>query len=58
MITVLTQDQIIEAGKTDLKDILSAQAGITLGTGENGNALVIVILSVAMKHAVMFLLMA
>lgn len=38
MITVLTQDQIIEAGKTDLKDILSAQAGITLGTGENGNA--------------------
>lgn len=38
MITVLTQDQILEAGKTDLKDILSAQAGITLGTGENGNA--------------------
>lgn len=38
IITVLTQDQIIEAGKTDLKDILSAQAGITLGTGENGNA--------------------
>ncbi|MBA6339961.1 TonB-dependent receptor [Colwellia sp. MB02u-10] len=38
IITVLTQDQILEAGKTDLKDILSAQAGITLGTGENGNA--------------------
>lgn len=38
MITVLTQDQLLEAGKTDLKDILSAQAGITLGTGENGNA--------------------
>jgi catecholate siderophore receptor len=38
MITVLTQDQILEAGKTDLKDILSAQAGITLGTGENGKA--------------------
>ena len=38
VITVLTQDQIIEAGKTDLKDILSAQAGVTLGTGENGNA--------------------
>ena len=38
VITVLTQDQIQESGKTDLKDILSAQAGITLGTGENGNA--------------------
>ncbi len=38
IITVLTQDQLLEAGKTDLKDILSAQAGITLGTGENGNA--------------------
>lgn len=37
-ITVLTQDQIQESGKTDLKDILSAQAGVTLGTGENGNA--------------------
>ena len=38
VITVLTQDQILEAGKTDLKDILAAQAGVTLGTGENGNA--------------------
>lgn len=38
VITVLTQDQILESGKTDLKDILSAQAGVTLGTGENGNA--------------------
>ncbi|MCG9697594.1 TonB-dependent receptor [Shewanella sp. Isolate11] len=38
VITVLTQDQIQESGKTDLKDILSAQAGVTLGTGENGNA--------------------
>ncbi|WP_158967352.1 TonB-dependent siderophore receptor [Paraglaciecola sp. L3A3] len=38
VITVLTQDQLLEAGKTDLKDILSAQAGVTLGTGENGNA--------------------
>ncbi|WP_448212442.1 TonB-dependent receptor [Colwellia sp. MEBiC06753] len=37
-ITVLTQDQIQESGNTDLKDILSAQAGVTLGTGENGNA--------------------
>lgn len=37
-ITVLTQDQIQESGNSDLKDILSAQAGVTLGTGENGNA--------------------
>ncbi len=37
-ITVLTQDQIQESGNTDLKEILSSQAGITLGTGENGNA--------------------
>ena len=37
-ISVLTQDQIQESGKTDLADILSAQAGVTLGTGENGNA--------------------
>ncbi|WP_440874677.1 TonB-dependent receptor [Thalassotalea sp. PLHSN55] len=37
-ITVLTQDQIQESGNTDLKDILSSQAGVTLGTGENGNA--------------------
>lgn len=38
VITVLTQDQIQESGKSDLKDILSAQSGVTLGTGENGNA--------------------
>ena len=37
-ISVLTQDQIQESGKTDLADILSAQAGVTLGTGENGKA--------------------
>ncbi|BFT31692.1 TonB-dependent receptor [Alteromonas sp. D210916BOD_24] len=37
-ISVLTQDQIQESGRTDLKDILQAQAGVTLGTGENGNA--------------------
>ena len=37
-ISVLTQTQIKESGKTDLKDILAAQPGITLGTGENGNA--------------------
>lgn len=35
---ILTQQQILDSGKTDLKDILSAQAGVTLGTGENGNA--------------------
>lgn len=38
IITVLTQDQIQESGKSDLKDILAAQSGVTLGTGENGNA--------------------
>ena len=37
-ITVLTQAQIKDSGKTDLKDILDAQPGISLGTGENGNA--------------------
>ncbi|AMX01551.1 TonB-dependent receptor [Microbulbifer thermotolerans] len=37
-ISVLTLDQIQESGRTDLKDILNAQAGVTLGTGENGNA--------------------
>ncbi|MGI5308103.1 TonB-dependent receptor [Rheinheimera sp. WS51] len=37
-ITVLTKDQIQESGKSDLKEVLAAQAGVTLGTGENGNA--------------------
>lgn len=37
-ISVLTQTQIQESGKSDLKDVLAAQPGITLGTGENGNA--------------------
>ncbi|NKI18518.1 TonB-dependent siderophore receptor [Spongiibacter sp. KMU-166] len=37
-IQVLTQVQIQESGRADLKDILAAQPGITLGTGENGNA--------------------
>ena len=36
--TILTQSQIVDSGKTDLKEILASQAGITLGTGENGNA--------------------
>lgn len=36
--TVLTKNQIEESGKTELKDILSAQPGITLGTGEGGNS--------------------
>lgn len=35
---ILTQQQIHESGKSDLKEILSSQAGVTLGTGENGNA--------------------
>src|SRR5450830_1559855 len=37
-ITVLTKTAIDDAGVTDLKQILGAQPGITLGTGENGNA--------------------
>lgn len=37
-IQVLTQAQIQDSGKSDLKEILQAQPGITLGTGENGNA--------------------
>lgn len=37
-ITVITQTQIKESGLTDLRDILAAQPGVTVGTGENGNA--------------------
>ena len=37
-ISVLTQTLIQDAGKTGLADILASQPGITLGTGENGNA--------------------
>jgi catecholate siderophore receptor len=37
-IAVLTKAAIDDAGVTDLKQILGAQPGITLGTGENGNA--------------------
>lgn len=37
-ITVLTEQQIEESGETDLRDILDNQPGITVGTGENGNA--------------------
>ncbi|WP_369921640.1 TonB-dependent receptor [Marinomonas polaris] len=37
-VTVLTKDLIEESGKTDLESILSAQPGITLGTGEGGNS--------------------
>jgi catecholate siderophore receptor len=37
-ITVLTKAQIDDSGYTDLSRILDAQPGITLGTGENGNA--------------------
>lgn len=37
-ISVLTQTQIKESGDTDLRDVLAAQPGISLGTGENGNA--------------------
>lgn len=37
-INVLTGTMIEESGRTDLKEILQAQPGITIGTGENGNA--------------------
>ncbi|MBF5004054.1 TonB-dependent receptor [Diaphorobacter caeni] len=37
-ISVITKSAIDDSGATDLKQILSAQPGITLGTGENGNA--------------------
>jgi catecholate siderophore receptor len=37
-IQVITKTAIDDSGQTDLKQILSIQPGITLGTGENGNA--------------------
>ncbi|MBB6122399.1 TonB-dependent receptor [Sphingobium subterraneum] len=37
-ISVLTQSQILDSGNSDLRSILAAQPGITIGTGENGNA--------------------
>lgn len=37
-ITVLTQTQILESGRNDLRNIIDAQPGVTVGTGENGNA--------------------
>lgn len=37
-ISVVTKNAIDDSGFTDLKQILAAQPGITLGTGENGNA--------------------
>lgn len=36
--TVVTQTQIQESGRSDLREIVQAQPGITVGTGENGNA--------------------
>ena len=38
IIQVLTQTQIEESGETDLRDILDGTPGVTVGTGENGNA--------------------
>ena len=37
-ITVVTETQMEEAGTTDLKEVLRLQPGVTIGTGENGNA--------------------
>lgn len=36
-ITVITRQAIDDSGLTDLRNILDAQPGISLGTGENGN---------------------
>jgi catecholate siderophore receptor len=38
VINVITKAAIEDSGYTDLRAILDAQPGITLGTGENGNA--------------------
>jgi catecholate siderophore receptor len=37
-ITVVTKAAIEDSGNTDLSKILDAQPGVTVGTGENGNA--------------------
>ncbi|MDP1776837.1 MAG: TonB-dependent receptor, partial [Moraxellaceae bacterium] len=37
-VQVITAEAIKDSGYTDLRDILDSQPGITLGTGENGNA--------------------
>jgi catecholate siderophore receptor len=37
-IQVLTATQIAEQGETDLRDVLDNLPGVTVGTGENGNA--------------------
>lgn len=37
-IEVLTQTRIEESGKSDMRDVLSTLPGITIGTGEGGNA--------------------
>ncbi len=37
-VSVITERQIEEQGATDLRDLLDNQPGVTVGTGENGNA--------------------
>lgn len=37
-ISVITQTAIQDSGRSDLRAIVAAQPGITIGTGENGNA--------------------
>ncbi len=37
-ISVVTEQQIEEQGVSDLRDLLDNQPGVTVGTGENGNA--------------------
>lgn len=37
-ITVISKEAIQDAGATDLTDVMRAQPGVTIGTGEGGNA--------------------
>lgn len=37
-IQVVTQQAMQEGGKQDLREVLASQPGVTIGTGENGNA--------------------
>lgn len=37
-VTAITQEQIQRSGATSLKDVMRTQPGVTIGTGEGGNA--------------------
>ncbi|MEQ8207616.1 MAG: hypothetical protein RIA65_15690, partial [Woeseia sp.] len=57
-ITVLTQSQLRDSGKTDLKEILAAQAGITLAPARTATPSATVTSFAATKHAATSLLTA